>query len=1031
MPQDSKGTLIRETEMANSIFGKKTEGLSGNAGRVLRGFMTMDERNFPGCIEKMGLSMDEADLGLTVEYFRDIEKREPTEAELRMADCCRSGGVNHPVFDTVIDSVTCSDPLVERAYVDYLAARKFLGRDKPVTLRDISQMAERYLRGGLMPDDTGDGSSVTIDIDAEINGEKEPWKLYLNNSSETLCGRAYPFAVMRLALEAEASAEEDGAPWTAACTALADRIYHPGYAGRRIDADMVIAAAPVVNIRDEVPEAGDIVILLGGSGGRKRAAEEHRMQSFLRSATVSRMIKRTSVIGEAGIGAALTGLADGLEVDLDPLLEKDGGLFCVVSPGNAKMLEDRASDEDVSCMRAAAVTDSGRLVMQLGGEIIVDLPSEFLTSTGAVRHADIASAAPGNWQETSMYEWGRSFTDSMHAVAGAVNICSRRGYTESFDTSAGAGTVLMPYGGRNQLTPAQAMACRLPLERGESSDCTMAAWGCNPFIAGISPYHAGYLAVVESAAKLAASGAPLSEMFFSLQGVFAAPGRDPESWGRVLEPVLGAFEAQMGIRRGSVCLSERLVDDADAESMPPAFVSYAAAMTKDSDAVPSGFREARHRVILLRPLTNTDRRSACMGLPDPASLVQVWETAHEMLSSGEAVSAYAPGMGGVAEAVMKMCFGNGTGFVFNRETFLERDAAMETLFGYSYGSIILELDDEAYLGESPVNVVELGRTTEQQTIAFGDESVDIGDLLLTYEGRLEDVFPVKAAGSPGRTENVDYRARSWHAPVFKRTEPRVLVPVFEGTGCEAETAKLIRAAGGVPGMITIKDRTLDDEERSVWLFAGALKDAQMIFIPGSIAGYEDAAGSVTEFFRKEAVREGVMNLLEKHDGLICGTGSGFAALLELGLVPYGRYAEEGEETARLSGNLIGRHRSAIVRARVSSNKTPWLRKYKTGDVMSLPVSTAAGRFEASPEMLTHLKGSGQIATQYADLSGSASGDIRFDPCGSTHAVEGATSPDGRIFGRTGLAERCSSGLYRNVEGEYLGNMFESAVDYFR
>ena len=1018
--------------MANSIFGKK-ESFAGGAGGALSGFMTMDERNFESCIEKMGLSMSTADLGECVEFFRDTEQRDPTAAEIRMIDICRSGASGSRVFETVIDSVTCSDAMTERAYVEYLAARKFIGRNMPVTLKDISEMAARYLKGGLLPGDAGKDGTM-LGIDAEVDGEKEPWLLQIGCGDEALSGRAYPHAVIRLAAEERPSADAGKTKGSAACTGLADRIYHPGYAGCRIDADFVFAAAPAVNIRDEEPQAGDIVILLGGDG-ENRSAEEHRIQNFLRSATVSRMIKRCAVIGEAGIGAAVCGLASGLEIDLDPVLDKDGGMLCVIPPDYVRMFEDRADDDGLSFMRAAAVTDGGRLVMQLSGEIIVDLPTEFLASPGAALHTDITTAMPGDWQSTSMYEDIRDFPDSMQGVAREINICSRRGLTESYDTSAGAGSVLMPFGGRNQLTPAQAMVCRLPLERGGSEDCTMASWAFNPFIAKASPYHAGYLAVVESAAKLVASGASPDDIFFSLQGSYASPGKDPEKWGRVLSSVLGAFEAQIGLRRGAVCMKENWIDSAEAGSLPPTLISCAAAMAKAGDAVSPEFKDAGHRVVILRPETDTDPRSASRGLPEPSSLIKIWETAHELLKSGDAVSAYAPGLGGIAEAVMKMSFGNGIGFRFDMEPFGDIGTAMNEIFGYSYGSIILELGDEgedtADLTDGTVSMTSLGSTTVRQRISLGEESVEIGDLLVTYEGRLESVFPVKAAGSPGRIGNIDYRARSWHAPIFKRTEPRVLVPVFEGTGCETEAARAIREAGAVPGVMIIKDRTLDDIERSVERFAGALKDAQMVFIPGSIAGYADKAGSMTRFFQSDAIKEGVMNFLGKHDGLICGTGSGFGTLLELGLVPYGRYAEEDEEKPQLTGNLIGCHRSAIVRVRVASNKSPWLRNRTTGEVLLLPVSCSAGRFEASPGLMSHLAGAGQIATQYADLDGRASSDIRFDPCGSLLAVEGASSPDGRVFGRTGLAERSGSGLYRNVEGKYWGNMFESAVQYFK
>ena len=960
--------------MANSLFTDKKAGPGREERKALTGFTMMDERSYADCIGKLKLSMDEADLALCVEYFRDTEQRDPSAAELRVIDSCWSEDVRHGTLNTVIDSVTCPDALLEKAYMDYLRARKAIERDRPVTLKDIGEMASRYIRSAGMPErpeDADAGSGFAMDIDAEVDGEKEPWVLSVNRDGETLSGRAYTFSAMRLTAEGRPEAGELRGEDSMVCTAMADRIYHPGYMGVPLNADISFAAAPVVNFRDEEPEAGDAVILLGGRGFGSSGEEEHRVQSFLRSAMVSRVIKRCAVIGDKGICAAVFGLADGLEIDIDPLLESEGGMLCVLSAGSEKMFSDRASDEDIGCLRVATVTDAGRLVIQSGGEIIADLSTEFLAAMGAVKHADIETAPAGEWQRTAKYDGDGSFITAMKAMAQDVNLCSRRGLAERYDATAGAGTVLMPNGGRNQLTPAQAMACRLPLERGTTEDCIMAAWGFNPYIAEASPYHAGYLAVVEAATKLVASGASPEDIFLTMQGRFASPDKDPSGLAGPLGSMLGAFEAQIGL-----------------------------------------------------------------GLPEPASILRVWHKVHEILHSGEAVAAYAVGAGGIGEAVMKMCFGNGLGFRFEPEVFRDYEgnerssyassarkaAAMKDIFRYSYGSIILELEEDADLKGRSISIERLGRITDDQKITLEDESLEIGELLIQYEGRLENVWPTKAAGLAGTAPNIKYSARSWHAPIFKRSEPRVLIPVFAGTGCAAEAARAVREAGGVPGVMIIKDSLPGDGERSALQFANALRDAQMIFVP---------EGSVTDFFRHKAIEEGITNLLEKHDGLICGTGGGFRTLLELGLVPYGRYAKEGEELAVLEANPVGSRGSCIVRLRISSNKSPWLRDYGAGEVRLLPFSCAAGRFNASEELMSHLAGAGQIATQFADLEGNASGDIQFDPCGSMMAAEGVTSLDGRVFGRTGYAERTGRGLYRNVEGRYFGNMFDSAVRYFK
>ena len=1025
--------------MANRIFTDNRAGTGGAGKSVLTGFTAMDERSYADCIEKLNLSMDEADLDLCVGYFRDVEQRDPSASELRIIDSCWSEGIRHGIFNTVIDSVTCPDSLLEKPYMDCLKVRKLLGRDRPVTLKEIGEMAARFIKSGGMPErpeDACGGGEFMMDIDAEVDGEKEPWVLCVNRDGETLSGRAYTFSAMRLTGEGRPEADELRGADSMVCTAMADRIYHPGYKGVPFNADVSFAAAPYVNFRDEEPEAGDPVILLGGRGAVSSAGEEHRIQSFLRSAMVSRMIKRCAVIGENGITGAVFGLADGREIDIDPLIENEGGMLCMVSAGSEKMFADRASDEDLSCLRVATVTDAGRLVMQTGGEIIADISTEFLASMGAPKHADIETGPAGSWQRSEKYTGDGSFTAAMRAMAQDVNVCSRRGLAERYDASAGACTVLMPHGGKNQLTPSQAMACRLPLERGNTEDCIMAAWGFNPQIAEASPYHAGYLSVVEAASKLVASGASPEDIFLTMQARFVMPEKDPKGLAGPLSSMLGAFEAQLGLGIGSLGTNEKWVDGAYADGMPPTLIATASSMSKIRETVSPEFKEAGHKVVIIKPYTDEYGNGVGQGLPEPASLVRVWRKAYELLQSGEAVAAYAPGAGGIGEAVMKMCYGNGTGFCFEPEVFRDyegherssvassarKSAAMKDIFSYNYGSIILELDEDAELTGRSISIEKLGHTTDDRRITLEDESVDIGELLILFEGRLENVWPTKAAGQAGDAPNIKYSARSWHAPIFKRTEPRVLIPVFAGTGCAAEAARAVREAGGVPGIMIIKDSLPGEEERSALQFANALRDAQMVFVP---------EGSVTDFFRHEAVAEGITNLLDKHDGLICGTGGGFRTLLELGLVPYGRYAAEGEELPELKANPSGSRGTGIVRVRISSNKSPWLRDCAAGEIRLLPFSCAAGRLSASEELMNHLAGAGQIATQFADLEGNASGNIQFDPCGSMMAAEGMTSLDGRVFGRTGYAERTGRGLYRNVEGRYFGNMFESAVRYFR
>lgn len=1074
---------------------------------ILNGFITMVDRNLPDCIDKMGLAMDEADLEMCVDHFRDEEERDPTITELRLIDRCWSERCRHTTFKTIIDSVVFEDPLLEKAYRDYLAVRKAIRRDKPVTLTDIATMAVRELKlmGRLDKlDESGECDACTVKINVEVDGENEPWLLMFksgtdNNAAEEdpaggaaaclggcisdpLSGRAYVYSVMRVTGSADplqplsatlqgrlpqriittgAAAGSSGYVNEAGiCTGIADEIYHPGFAAGRLETGAVMAAAPAVNVRRERPEPGDIVMMIGGPADT--ASEERKIQRLFRKSTVTRMIKRCSGLGAGGIGIAIAGLAKGVDIKLDAVYgtfeRRDGTelalreiperMACVIDAENEDLFKVLASDENLRCVRIATVTEEPRLVIRWNMRKIADISTDFLRSGGADKHIDIATAVPGNWRDTSMFREVRSFTAAMHDMAQSLNTCSKRGMTERFDSSAGAGSVLMPFGGRYQITPAQAVVHKIPLEKGTTDDCSMMAYGFNPYISDESPYHGAYLAVVESIAKLIASGASFRDIYLSFREYFGTPGRDPERWGKPFAATLGAFEAQTRLGVGATGCDGSMCEPFGDLDVPPALISFAFTMGKASEIVSPEFKKADHRVIVLKPELEMDNKGVGRWLPKPESLIRVWQTAYDLISAGEAVAACTPGTGGIAEAVMKMCFGNGIGFRYEPEVLNagpegagvnlssgRKTAVMKDIFGYNYGSIILEIDDGVLLSGLGAEFEMLGVTTNELTITLGDESLKLGSLISLHEGRLESVFPTRVADNrTGFVENVNYQARSWHTPIFKRAEPKVLIPVFAGASCEYESARAVREAGAQVEVMMIKNRSRDDIKYSVERFARALKDTQIVFLPGGCAAGCEPDGSaklITAFFRNAAVAEGISELLDKQDGLMCGICEGFQALIKLGLVPYGTIMGVDELGPTLTYNTIGSTRSRIARVRIASNKSPWLRYNKVGEIYNAPVAHGEGRFVATDDMIRHLAGMGQIATQYVDNKGNSTGDIRYNPNGSMMAVEGITSPDGRIIGRMGHSERTGSGLYRNVEGNYFMGMFENAVKYFK
>jgi len=576
--------------------------------------------------------------------------------------------------------------------------------------------------------------------------------------------------------------------------------------------------------------------------------------------------------------------------------------------------------------------------------------------------------------------------------------------------------VLMPFGGVNQLTPIQAMVQKISVEKKHTDDCSVMAWGYNPFVMEKSPYHGAYLAVVESVCKLVATGAKFEDVYLSFQEYFERLGRDPKRWGKPLSALLGAFKAQMELGIGSIGGKDSMSGSFENLDVPPTLVSFAVTTEKCGNIVSPEFKAAGHQVLLLTPEYDEN------NLPKAESLMQLMDTVTELMRSGKAVACYTPGLGGVAEAVMKMAFGNSIGFKFN-------ELPVEKLFSYCYAGFVLEMAEKTDMG------LELGYTVAEQSISMGDEALALDKLLHAYEDKLESVYSCNISqGNNGKLENFSYEASQRVAPAIKVAKPKVLIPAFPGTNCEFDSAKAVRDAGAEAEIIVIRNRSAADITESVERFAKELKTAQMVFIPGGFSGGDEPDGSgkfITAFFRNAAIKEGVTELLEHRDGLMCGICNGFQALIKLGLVPYGKIIDTDENCPTLSFNTIARHQSRIVRTRIASNKSPWLSLTNVGEVYNVPISHGEGRFLASEELIRQLAANGQIATQYVDMDGDATSDIHFNPNDSMYAIEGICSPDGRVFGKMGHSERIGAGLYRNVPGNYDIKMFEAAVKYFK
>ena len=744
------------------------------------------------------------------------------------------------------------------------------------------------------------------------------------------------------------------------------------------------------------------------------------------------MIKRCNDFGAGGVSVAIGELADGLDIDLNAVPKKYEGLdgtelaisesqermAVVVEPENVDAFLALAKEENLNACPVAVVKEEPRLTMTWNGNKIVDISREFLNSNGAEKHIDITPAAPKNYDKAI----SGSFTENMNALAADLNICSKRGLSERFDSTIGAGTVLMPFGGKNQLTPIQAMVQKVSVEKKHTDTVSLMAWGYNPLITEKSPYHGAYLAVVESVSKLIAPGASFEDVYLTFQEYFEKPGTDGKRWGKPLAALLGAFKAQMNLGIGSIGGKDSMSGSFEDLDVPPTLVSFAVTTDKVKNIISPEFKAAGHKVVLLAPTYDEN------GLPETDSLIALYNKVTDLMRAGKICAAYTPTIGGIAEAVMKSAFGNGFGFSFNKEI------ALDKLFGYCYGAFLLEVTEDID------GALLIGTITDDSKFTYGAESVAENDILKVYEDKLEGVYSCNIADTKAPVETFSYDAKAdmtvgqritAHACAAK---PKVLIPAFPGTNCEYDSAKAMADAGADAKIIVINNLSAAGIQESVEQFARELKTAQMVFIPGGFSGGDEPDGSakfITAFFRNAAVKEGVTDLLDNRGGLMCGICNGFQALIKLGLVPYGKIIDTDENCPTLTFNTISRHQSKIVRTRVASNMSPWLSLTNVGDVYNVPISHGEGRFYCSEELVRELAARGQIATQYVDLNGNATTDVHFNPNNSVYAIEGITSPDGRVFGKMGHSERWNSGLYQNVPGNYDIKMFESAVKYFK
>ena len=835
-------------------------------------------------------------------------------------------------------------------------------------------------------------------------------------------------------------------------TGQVDEIYHPGYVAKRMEIGAVVGATPASHVRRECPAPGDVIVLLGGRTGRDGiggatgsskahnheslehcGAEvqkgnppiERKLQRLFRREDACRMIKRCNDFGAGGVSVAIGELADGLFIDLNKVTKKYEGLdgtelaisesqermAVALAPEDVDKFIALAGEENLEATPVATVTEEKRLKMVWNGATIVDISREFLNSNGAEKHQNAHIEKASVWQP----QWaGSTFGEKMKSMVGDLNICSKKGLSERFDSTIGAATVLMPFGGSHQLTPQMAMAAKLPVD-GETTTCSGMAWGFNPYLMSADPYKGAMLAVVDSVTKLVASGFRYQDMYLTFQEYFERLGSKPERWGKPLAALLGALDAQMGLGIASIGGKDSMSGSFEDLDVPPTLVSFATAIGKTHRVVSTEFKKGHSSVVLLRPFYKEDGVT-----PNFASLLSNYYIADQMMEKGIVLSASAVGYGGVAEALFKMGLGNQVGFR------MIADMSADELFEPAYGSLVLEIATGAPAGKL------LGVTTHEYQFTACGETLDMAALQEIWEAKLEPVYPYRKAGPT--VPKISGAVKAPAAPKVGVAKPKVIIPVFPGTNCEYDTARAFRAAGADPEVLVIRNLTPADVTASCEALVKAIDASQIVMLPGGFSGGDEPDGSakfIASFFRSPAVTDAVRRLLFERDGLMLGICNGFQALIKLGLVPYGDIQPITPDSPTLTFNTIGRHQSMLVRTRVATTGSPWLSRCALGDEYLVPISHGEGRFVAPQAVLDQLAANGQIATQYIDLDGQPTMDQRYNPNGSLLAIEGIVSPDGRILGKMGHSERRGDGLYENVAGDKFQPIFEGGVDYFK
>ncbi len=848
-------------------------------------------------------------------------------------------------------------------------------------------------------------------------------------------------------------------------TGLVNEIYHPNYVAKRMEIGAVIAAAPRRAVQRLTSDPGDIIILLGGRTGRDgiggatgaskshttkslttcgaevqkgNAPTERKIQRLFRREEVSHIIKKCNDFGAGGVSVAIGELADGLQINLDRVPKKYAGLdgtelaisesqermAVVVDPKDVDLMLKYADEENLEATVVASVTEEPRMVISWRGKEIVNLSRRFIDTNGAHQETTVSVSMPT--EPIKPIQPTKTIKDLWLQTLADLNVCSQKGLVEMFDSSIGAGSVVMPYGGRYQLTPTQSMIGKIPLLDGKCDTVTIMSYGMDPYQTSWSPFHGAVYAVLSSVAKIAAAGGDASRVRLTFQEYFKKLGNDPYRWGEPFSALLGAYNAQMGLRLPAIGGKDSMSGSFNDIDVPPTLCSFAVGISDLQHVVTPELKAAGNKLVLL------DIKEKEFGMPDYEDALSQYAALRRAIEAGQVRSTYALGFGGIIEAVSKMAFGNKLGVR------LTADLAACCGVGLAdkhYGWIVVEVATAEGLS---FRCKEIGQVTAEPVFECNGEKIALEEALAVWQKTLEGVFPTRTAGANGLKDLKDFKDlkafKDIHLCSHKVAKPHVFIPAFPGTNCEYDSARAFNRAGAESEIIVFRNQNGQQIRESVEAYVEAIKRSQIVMIPGGFSAGDEPEGSakfITSVFRNQRIADAVMELLNKRDGLMLGICNGFQALVKLGLVPYGEIRPQAADAPTLTFNTIGRHQSKMAYTRVTSNLSPWLRKAELGATYVIPISHGEGRFVAPQEWLDRLFKNGQVATQYVDLDGNPTMDEEYNMNGSYMAIEGITSPDGRVFGKMGHSERRSKGSALNIYGKDDQLIFESGVQYFK